>query len=53
MDAFLDDVYLSEDNCKKLCDKLTENGEKGDNPQRLIEYIDRAETKQKIYYLMV
>ena len=52
MKAFLNGVYLSEDDCAKLCAKLTENGEKQDNAIRLVESIDRAETNRKIRYLI-
>lgn len=52
IEAFLNGVYLNEDDCAKLRAKLTEDGEKGDNPCRLVECIDRAETQQKIHYLI-
>lgn len=52
MEAFLNGVYLSEDDRAKLCAALTEDGEKKDNPLRLVESIDRAETQQKIHYLI-
>lgn len=52
LSAFLDGIYLNEDDCAKLGAKLTENGEKRDNPLRLVESIDRAETQQKIRYLI-
>lgn len=52
LSAFLDGTYLNEDDCAKLRAKLTENGEKRDNPLRLVESIDRAETQQKIRYLI-
>lgn len=52
VEAFLNGVYLSEDDCAKLGAKLTENGEIKDNPLRLVESIDRAETQQKIRYLI-
>ena len=47
MEAFLNGVYLSEDDCAKLRAKLTKDGEKEDNAFRLVESIDRAETQQK------
>ena len=52
MEAFLNGVYLSEDDCAKLRAMLTEDGEKEDNSLRLVESIDRAETQQKIRYLI-
>ena len=52
MEAFLNGVYLNEDDCANLRAKLTEDGEKGDNPYRLVECIDKAETQQKIHYLI-
>lgn len=52
IEAFLNGVYLNEDDCAKLRAKLTENGEKNDNPCRLVECIDRAETQRKIHYLI-
>lgn len=52
MKAFLNGVYLSEDDCTKLRAKLIKDGAKEDNAFRLIENIDRAETKQKIRYLI-
>lgn len=52
MEAFLNGTYLHEDDCAKLCAKLTENGENRDNSLRLVESIDRAETQQKIQYLI-
>lgn len=52
IEAFLNGVYLDSDDCAKLRAKLTECGEKADNPYRLVECIDRAETQQKICYLI-
>lgn len=52
MEAFLNGVYLSENDRAKLCAKLTKDGEKNDNAFRLVESIDRAETQQKIRYLI-
>ena len=49
---FLDGVYLSEEERRNLRVKITENGTKGENPFRLIEYIDRVETQKKIQYLV-
>lgn len=47
MEAFLNGVYLTEDDCTKLRATLTEDGKKEDNSLRLVESIDRAETQQK------
>lgn len=52
MEAFLNGVYLSEEDRGNLRAKIWRDGEYGDNPRRLIECIDRAETKQKIGYLI-
>ena len=52
MEAFLNGVYLTEDDCTKVRATLTEDGEKEDNSLRLVESIDRAETQQKIRYLI-
>ena len=52
MEIFLNGVYLSEDDCEKLSVKLTKDGEKDDNAFRLVESIDKAETQQKIRYII-
>lgn len=52
IEAFLNGIYLNENDCAKLRAKLTEDGGKGDNPLRLVQSIDRAETQQKIQYLI-
>lgn len=52
IEAFLNGTYLNEGDCAKLRAKLTENGQKQDNPLRLVESIDRAETQQKVHYLI-
>lgn len=52
LSAFLNGVYLDEDDCAILRAKLTQSGEKGDNPARLLFCIDKVETKQKIHYLI-
>lgn len=51
-EMFLNGIYLSKDDCNKLYDKLTKDGEKKDNSQRLLSYIDKAETQKKIKYLI-
>lgn len=52
MEDFLNGVFLSDDDRSKFAAKLTENGDKGENPYRLVECINRAETKQKIQYII-
>jgi len=52
MEAFLNGVYLNEADKEKLRAKLNKNGKERDNACRLIECIDRAETQQKIRYLI-
>lgn len=52
MEIFLNGVYLDRDDCAKLCAVLTEDEKKQDNALRLMESIDRAETQQKIQYLI-
>ena len=52
MENFLNGVYLSEEDKANLRSKIWRDGEYGDNPYRLVECIDRAETQQKISYLI-
>ena len=52
LDAFLNGVYLDEEDCAKLRAKLVGDGKKGDTPRRLIECIDKVESEQKIQYLI-
>ena len=52
MEAFLNGVYLSKDDCDKMHAKLTKDDKNGDNAFRLVESIDRAETQKKIQYLI-
>ena len=52
IEAFINGVFLSEEDRSNLREKLTKCGEEKDNPLRLIECIDRAETNQKIRYLI-
>ncbi len=52
MEAFLNGVYLSEEDRSNLRAKIWREGEYGDNPYRLVECIDRADTQQKINYLI-
>ena len=52
MESFLNGVYLSEEDRSNLRAKIWRDGEHGDSPYRLVECIDRAETQQKINYLI-
>lgn len=52
LEAFLNGVYLSEDDSANLRARLTENGEKPENAVRLVESIDGAETQQIVHYLI-
>ena len=52
MEDFLNGVFLGEEDRAKFSALLTENGEKSENPYRLVECINRAETKQKIRYII-
>ena len=52
MEEFLNGVYLDEDDCSKLRVKLSEYGDKDEIIYRLIEFIDKAENKEKIHYLV-
>lgn len=52
MRAFLNGVYLTEEDCSKLRNRLTKDGEKQDNALRLVEIIDKTETMKKVQYLI-
>ena len=52
IEAFINGVFLSEEDRSNLRTKLTKCGEEKDNALRLIECIDRAETNKKIKYLI-
>ena len=52
IDAFINGVYLPEEDRLKLCAKLTEKGEHRDNAFRLLSYIEKAENMRKIDYLI-
>lgn len=52
MENYLNGVYVSEDDRAKLRAKLMEDGSSDENSKRLIECIDRAETSQKVKYLI-
>lgn len=51
-EGFLSGICLDDSDCKKLCNKLTENGKNPDYTFRLIEIIDRIDTQQKMQYLI-
>lgn len=52
VEAFLNGVYLEENDRAKLRAKLVEKGGTQDNALRLVECIDRAETQQKIAFII-
>ncbi len=52
MEMFLNGVFIDEGDSLKLSAKLTADGKEGDSPYRLIECIDRAQTRRKIQYLI-
>lgn len=52
MERFLNGGCLSKNDYDKLCSILNEGGKKEDNIRRLVEIIDRAETQEKILYLI-
>ena len=52
LESYLKGVYVNENDRGKLRKKLTENGSSDENSKRLIDCIDRAETSQKIQYLI-
>ena len=49
---FLDGVYLDDDDKAKMAAKFAEDCHKEENAERMINYIDRAENKQKIQFLI-
>ena len=49
---YLNGVFVSDNDRANLCAKLVENGSSSENSKRLLECIDRAETSQKIQYLI-
>lgn len=50
IEAFLNGVYLDSDDCAKLRAKLTECGEKADNPYRLVEYRQGRNTAKNLLF---
>ena len=51
-EMFLDGVYLEDDDKAKMAAKFAEDGHKEENSERMINYIDRAENKQKIQFFI-
>lgn len=51
-EMFLSGVYTSDEECANFSKFLTEDGTNRDNPHRLLACIERAETKDKIQYLI-
>lgn len=51
-ECFLSGIDMDNDERAKFCARLTEDGKKGDNPYRLLQAIDHAETRQKVDYLI-
>lgn len=52
LETFLNGIYLEESDLATLRAKLAENGNSNENALRLVASIDRAETMQKIQYLV-
>lgn len=52
LSSFLNGVYLSDKDCRKLCAKLEESGNQKDNAVRLLQCIDRAESSANIGFLI-
>lgn len=52
IERYLNGVFVSEDDRAKLRARLVEDGSSDENAKRLLECIDRAETTQKIQYLI-
>lgn len=52
LELYLNGVFISDGDRAKLRAALTENGSSDENAKRLLECIDRAETNQKIQYLI-
>jgi hypothetical protein len=51
-ELFLNGIDTTEEERLKFCAKLTSNGEKNENPYRLVEVINRCDTQRKITYLV-
>lgn len=52
MELMLSGSFSDKEEQLKFAAKLTENGKNGDNPRRLIECIERIDTKNKIGFLI-
>lgn len=52
VELFLSGMDMDERNRAEFCARLTADGKKGDNPYRLLQAIDHAETRQKIDFLI-
>lgn len=52
LELFLQGAYVNEDDCATMRAKLMEGKESTENAERLLACIDRAETKQKIQYVI-
>ena len=51
-EMFLNGIDVSNEERANFCKRLTEDGTKRENPYRLIQAIDRTDTKNKIQYLI-
>lgn len=51
-EMFLNGIDASDEERSNFCKRLTEDGTKRENPYRLIQAIDRTDTKSKIQYLI-
>lgn len=52
VELFLSGMDMDERNRAEFCARLAEDGTNGDNPYRLLQAINHAETRQKIVYLI-
>ncbi len=51
-EMFLNGIYIKEEDVDKLHEKIASKGADGENPYRIVTYIDRAETQKKIHFLI-
>ncbi|MGN8898169.1 hypothetical protein [Flavonifractor sp. HCP28S3_F3] len=51
-EMFIYGIDMNEEERAKFCAKLTEDGTKGDNPYRLLQAINHAETRRKVEFLI-
>ncbi len=51
-ELFIYGIDMNEEERAKFCAKLTEDGTKGDNPYRLLQAINHAETRRKVDFLI-